>query len=95
MYPINVKTAAMIEPIFCVVGLYVHMTPGKVYGCSKLKKLCIQKFLGFCKILKMDTIILLNPRTFLFVFVLLCTKRRCAKIEPQSKVETKDGREAP
>ena len=61
----------------------------------KIKKLCIQKFLGFCKILKIDTIILLNPRTFFFVFVLLCTKRRCAKIEPQSKVETKDGREAP
>ena len=34
-YPINVKTAEPIGPKFCVGP---HMTPGKVYECSELRK---------------------------------------------------------
>jgi len=39
--------------------------------------------------------ILWNPLTFLVVFVLYCTKRRCSQTKPQLKVEIKDGREEP
>ena len=40
--------------------------------------------------------ILGNPQTFLFVFVLYCTKRRFSlQIKPQLKVEIEGGREAP
>ena len=46
LYPINNKTAQPIRPIFCVGP---HMTPGNVYGCSKLQKMCVQKFLIFVK----------------------------------------------
>jgi len=45
LYPINVKTNGLIRSKFCVGP---HMTPQKVYGCSKL-----QNFFEFCKILKM------------------------------------------
>jgi len=36
------------------------------------------KVFYFSKILKMREKILWNPQTFLFVFVLYCTKRRCS-----------------
>jgi len=49
----------------------------------------------FVKILKMREKILWNPLTFLVVFVLYCTKRRCFQTKPQLKVEIKDGREEP
>ena len=42
LYPTNVKTAEPIGPKFCVGP---HLTPGKVYGCSKLQK-CVSK--SFC-----------------------------------------------
>ena len=50
LYPINLKTAEPIGLKFCV-GPY--KTPEKVYGCSKLKRLC-PEVLDFCKILKMS-----------------------------------------
>ena len=49
LYPINVYTAEPIKPKFCVVP---RMTPRKIYGGSKLQKLCPKDF-DFCKILKM------------------------------------------
>ena len=39
LYPSNVKTAEPIGPKFCVGP---HMTPGKVYGYSKLQNVCPQ-----------------------------------------------------
>ena len=37
----------------------------------------------------------MKSATFLVVFVLYCTKRRCSQIKPQLKVKIKDGCEAP
>ena len=51
--------------------------PRKGLCMLKITKLCVQKFLIFGKSLKMSEKILVNPRTFLFVTVLYCTKRRC------------------
>ena len=76
LYPINVKMAEMIGPNFFVGP---HMTPGNVYGCSKLKHLCTKVFY-FCKRLKITKNIFLNPQTF-FVIVSYCTSwnRRWAR----------------
>ena len=86
LYPMNVKTAELIGPKFCV-GPYV--TPGKVYEWTKFQKFVFKSFLFF-EILKMREKILWNPQTFFF-----CTKRRCSQIKPQLKVEIGDEREAP
>ena len=44
LYPINVKTNEPIRPKFCVGP---HMTPGKVYGISKLERKNPGKWLDF------------------------------------------------
>ena len=54
----SVKTAKPIGHKFCVGP---HMTPRKVYGCSKLQKFVYK---DFCKNLKMREKISLNPQTF-------------------------------
>ena len=85
LYPINVKTTEPTGPKFC---MRPHMTPGKVYGCSKLQKVESKSF----KFLKIRKIILINPRTFLYSFKLYkekLLKDRAAQI----KVEIEDGRE--
>ena len=53
------------------------------------------KNVDLCKILKIHEKILFNPGTFIFVIVLYFKKRRCSQIEPQWKVQIKDGCEAP
>ena len=57
------KAAEPIAPKFCVGP---HMTPGKVYGCSKLQKF-VSKVFDFCKSLKMREQIWVNPRNFFIV----------------------------
>ena len=64
LYTISVKTAKSIGLIFCV---WPQMTPGKVYGCSKLQKFA-PKVVNFCKILKMREKVLLNPWTLFLSF---------------------------
>ena len=62
LYPINVKTNELIRSKFCVGP---HMTPQKVYGCSKL-----QNFFEFCKILKMREKYYEIREMFCFCFIL-------------------------
>jgi len=42
LYPINVKTAEPIGPKFFVGP---HVTPGKVYECTKFKEFVLKSFL--------------------------------------------------
>ena len=65
LYPINGGTDR--AQIF--VG--PHMTPGKVYGCSKLQKFVSTNFLFLCEILKMREKILWIPQTFVEVHLVL------------------------
>ena len=46
LYPINVKTAEPIGPKFFVGS---HVTPGKIYESSKLKKISVKKIFIFVK----------------------------------------------
>ena len=54
------------------------MTPGKVYGCSKLRELRLQKNLDFRKIKKYT--LKQNCQSGNFLLIVL-SKRRCRKIE--------------
>ncbi len=69
---INVK---MAEPIWLKFFVGPHMTLGKVYGLSKLKKLSLQHNEIFIKFYKF-VIFFLNPRTFLLKFYNFY-KRKC------------------
>ena len=69
LYPINVKTAELIGPKFCVGS---HMTPGKVQGCSKLQKFVFKSF-WFLLNLKNARKNICKSTNF-FVIDLKCTK---------------------
>ena len=61
LYPINIKTAGLTDRAQFFVG--PHMTPGNVYGCSKLKNLCTKVF-DFCKRLKNNEKYILKSANF-------------------------------
>ena len=81
LYPINVKTTEPTGPILCVES---HVTQRKGYEWLKV--------FYFVKILKMREKFW-NPQ--IFCLFLYSTKRKCAQIKPQLKVEIEVGHEAP
>ena len=88
LYPINVKTAELIRPKFCVGP---QETPGKVYEWSKFQKFMFKSFY-FVKFWKC-TKKYYELRNLLFVFALYKEKMLTDKATIKSK--NKDGREAP
>ena len=72
MCPINVKTAEQIGPKFCV---WLYMTPGKVYGWSKLQQNSI-----FIKFYKSTTLFYKIRQLFCFCFT-MDTKRKSSQLK--------------
>ena len=87
LYPTNVKTTEPIGPKFCVEP---QMTPGKVYGCSKLQK-CVSKsflfFVKFWKCAKKYYSFVIAPREDAHRWALIKKwNRRCRPKSPKSLV---------
>ena len=72
-YPMNVKTAELIGPKFCVGP---HMTPGKVYGWSKFQKLFYTNLI-FIKFWKYNNFFYNIRKLYCFCFKTY-KKRKCS-----------------